>query len=94
MSWPKPMPIVEVEWIDSMQHGGWRTDGEWANTLGPDSLSCRSSGYLYHDDEHSMTIMQSQAANGSLADAIEIPRIAVQSVRVLRQGKARERHSA
>lgn len=94
VSWPKPMPIVEVEWTDSMRHGGWRTADEWAGALGPDSLACRSSGYLYRDDEHSLTLMQSLSINGSMADAIEIPRFAVQSIRVLRQGKARERRSS
>jgi len=94
MSWPKPMPIVEVEWIDSMERAGWRSADDWDRDLALDTLSCRSTGYLYREDDRGVVLMQSQAETGALADAIEIPRMAVQSVRVLRHGKARERHSA
>lgn len=88
------MPIVEVEWIDSQQHAGWRSANTWESDIRPDDLQCRSTGYLFREDTTSVVLMQSISAVGSLADAIEIPRIAVQSVRVLRQGKARERRSA
>ena len=94
MSWPKPMPIVEVEWVDSLHLGGWRSESEWQGATGPDSLQCRSTGYLYQDNQDGMVLMQSLSIGGSMADAIEIPRAAVQSVRTLRHGKAREWRSA
>lgn len=81
MAWPKPMPIVEVIWIDSNGHSGWRQAEKWAEER--TDLTCRSVGYLLSKDREQVRLMQSQSATGCLADAIEIPRVAVLEIRVL-----------
>lgn len=84
MTWPEPMPIVEVDWIDSMQHSGWRVESEWKGRIDAHELECRSAGYLYRDDRQSVVLVQSLSRAGSMADMIEIPRRAVRAVRTIR----------
>ena len=86
-TWPPPMKIVEVRWVDSHVAGKWRTPQEWDEEL-RFSLECRTSGYLYRSTRKHVVIVQSIAAVGQLSsDAMVIPRGAVRSVTVLRSKK-------
>jgi hypothetical protein len=40
-------PLVFVEWIDSHSLAGWQN----LDSLGEESLTCRSVGWLIHDGE-------------------------------------------
>jgi hypothetical protein len=85
MAWPKAMSIVEVEWIDSNSEGGWSSVEQYLKSAtAGDTLACRSTGYLFHKDKRSLTLVQSQSQkSGYVADSITIPRFAVKSLRVI-----------
>lgn len=85
MAWPAPMPLVEVDWIDSHARGGWDETEAWereAAILGP-LLMCRSVGYLFHVAPTFLVLMRDLAASGNMAASQAIPLVAVQSWRAL-----------
>ena len=82
MAWPKPMPLVEVDWLDSVTTGGWGRPRAFRKK---GALRCRTAGYLFSEDEARLVVVQSQAENGDLADSMTIPRAAVLGVAVLRE---------
>ena len=85
MPWPKEMPIVEVEWVDSNAEGGWSSVEKYEATMEEDpSLLCKSSGYLLHKGKRTLMIVQSQSKkSGNIADSITIPRSAIRSLRIV-----------
>lgn len=87
MPWPKPMPVVEVLWVDSHAYGGWKSPEEWTEDLA-EAMWCRSIGWLYARTRQQLVLMQSQGTAGKLSDAIVIPRCAVRQVRVLERGQS------
>ncbi len=88
MSWPKPMPIVEVEWVDSVRHGGWSSPEQYAKGIG-EGKDCRTAGYLFRKDRKSICVALNQGTSddGSICDMMEIPRSAVRSIRVIEKPK-------
>jgi hypothetical protein len=86
MPFPKPMPVVEVEWDDSCSGGGWSTADQYAKR---DVLPACSVGYLLSRDRTRIIIVQSQAENGDVNDCITIPRGMVKQIRVLEKARRR-----
>ena len=81
MSKPKEvLPIVEVEWIDSVRDGGWgkRTRYEAEAVV----MKCRSAGYLLKANRQIVCIIQSldEQKDGNATDSITIPRSCVRSI--------------
>ena len=75
------MKIVEVEWMDTAQEGGWRTLEENAARL-PDRIV--SVGYLITDEDDRIVILQSRQIEGDLgADTTVIPRACVVGTHLL-----------
>lgn len=63
------MPVVEVVWIDSNHMHGWQNLQTIESDTGND-LECRSSGYLFRDNDESVTLVQSTSETG-MFDAIQ-----------------------
>lgn len=85
MAWPKPMPIVEVEWIDSSSRGRWHDPEDVDAWLDGLDLACRSVGYLYRESEDRVVVVQSQAAVDSVAETLIIPRVVITGMTTLRR---------
>lgn len=83
MTYPKAMPIVEVEWLDSAAKGRWSTPEQYREAIGESPLVCRSAGYLFIKNRVRVGLVQSQNATGDVMDLIDIPRSVVRSIRVL-----------
>lgn len=80
MTYARPeMPMVLVMWVDSCQMDGWQ-DVETVERDAGRELECRTVGYLFRDDPHRLTVVQSMSETGMLNAAISIPRVAVLSV--------------
>jgi len=87
MAFPKSVPIVEVEWIDSASGANtWNILESHADQLKP--LPCKSAGYLVRKDREAVSIMQSQSVSGQYTDAMTIPRSCVRKITVLAGKKA------
>ncbi len=83
--WPTPMPIVEVEWMDSMRQNGWDTPSTYDQNIDEsDAGLCRTAGYLYREDKQHVCVVLSQNSEGAICDLIDIPRCAVRSIRKIR----------
>jgi hypothetical protein len=78
------MAIVEVVWIDSNSLSGWHNLTTIEEDTG-NEMECRSTGYLFRDNEDCVTLIQSTSETGMFAAMETIPRCAIQSVTVLRQ---------
>lgn len=84
MVWPKAMPIVEVDWIDSSATHGWVAVDSLTESLDrPDAMLCKSAGYLFRDDAVSVVLVLGQTSEHHCDSSIQIPRCAVRSVRTL-----------
>ena len=77
--------VVEIEWIDSMTNGGWRSIESYKGD--PALALCRTAGYLVEKTKDHITIMQNQSLrSGHVSDSMSIPMVAVKSIRVLKGG--------
>lgn len=75
----KKYPMVEVEWVDSVRTGGWRTVEDYERAAG--SAVCRSIGYTFKSNRKDIVLVQSlDPGNGNVTDSISIPRSAVRKV--------------
>lgn len=73
---------VEVEWVDSSHHSGWRQHDEIMRNRRK-SMRCLSVGLQIAKDKHGITLASS--AHGSeLAGTMSIPKGAIKRVRRLR----------
>ena len=50
----KDRPLVRIRWLDSTSPRGWLALKDWS---GVGSLECESVGYLFAEDEHTITIV-------------------------------------
>ncbi len=65
----KKVPLVVVDWLDAAQHPGWHSGPE-----GLEGANVRSAGYLVGEGKETITLAQSVAEDGSVADVLVIPR--------------------
>ena len=72
----KEYPAVEVEWIDSINSGGWRE-------VPKSDMSCRSVGMLVEKSKDRIILAQNNSAFCA-GHYTEIPRIAVKRIRKLK----------
>jgi hypothetical protein len=72
---PDRLPIVEVEWVDSAGHDGWRDQAEAADLL--PRLGCRVAGYLVHDEPEGIVVALGIGGHGQYLAAMGIPRAAI-----------------
>lgn len=76
----KPPKMVEVFWVDSAFHRGWSSHETKRKEM--QAAGCRTLGYLVDDAGDCIKVAHSvDAENESFADAIAIPRVAVQKIR-------------
>ena len=84
------MKLVEIEWVDSSNAAG----GTWHHKDDIDhgkNLSCRSVGWMLHDQKEYIVIVAHQSfgnADGSLRQVggdMTIPRCAITKIRVIRK---------
>lgn len=83
MAWPKPMPVVSVEWVDSHGESRWQDCEAWK--VEECVLMCRSVGWLWHEDETRVVLAQSFSEGGLMDNLMHIPRCAVRKLTVLRK---------
>ena len=71
--------MVHVDWIDSHGANGWgqKVDEDF-------DLSCQTVGFLLKKSKDRISIAQSTSNQGSIADVIQIPMIAVKKIKYLR----------
>ena len=94
--WPPPMPLVEVYWVDSTGHDGWRDVASRRRVLQDDGLAgcyCRTAGYLVEDVPGWVAVTLGQSASGCLDSMIQIPRQAIVQVRMVQRAREVERHA-
>lgn len=84
---PAPLPIVEVDWIDSHTISGWRSPDEWRECTDTPAR-CRTAGYLLRDDEQAVVIVQQVNDQGDYGEAMVIPKVCVQGFRHLCDGRS------
>jgi hypothetical protein len=78
--------LVEVDWIDSCAHSGWRSFVDARDDSLPSS--CRSIGYMLRRDAKVLVLAQSIDATDEgderFADVLAIPAAVVRRVRRLK----------
>lgn len=89
---PKPenMPVVIVEWVDSMSHTGW--DSQEAHTRlleQPRALHHYSVGFLFKETDEYVAVVQSMGeVVENVSNTLAIPRVAVVNVWKVTDGPA------
>jgi hypothetical protein len=85
MSWPKAMPLVEVEWFDSSSTDEWRPADKWDEHLDEtgEAMHCRSVGWLFRRDRLRLVLFANMSENGALCGMMDIPRVAVRNMRII-----------
>ena len=78
---------VEVEWVDSVTFGGWRSVESYREHTKPETI--RTAGYLLSKTRTHLTIIQSfdVDSEGNITDAITIPRSVVRNLTYLEPKK-------
>ncbi len=72
------LPIVEILWIDSMTHSGWR---DYEEALEKKVASCRSVGYIISKTDDTVTIAQNIAEiEEQVSEITCIPVVAIQVI--------------
>lgn len=71
------MRLVEVEWIDSVSHcdSPWRTREELGKSTEPST--CFSAGWVFHEDDESLTLLMSHNGDEEVGMALTIPKVAI-----------------
>ena len=72
------LKCVIVDWVDSVTCGGWRGEDEKTD------MHCQTIGYLVEKCKDRIIICQSVAACNSRGEHIEIPKVAITSMRYLK----------
>lgn len=80
----KQYALVEVKWIDSAWHQGWKTKRDGA----VQPSHCKTIGYRVRNTKSHLTVAMSVSTNGNFTEAMCIPRGCVVSVRKLKNGEA------
>lgn len=76
--WPEDVKTIAViTWDDSHGIGGWHGGSTWEHEFREFDSTCVSVGYIAHEDERRVWLVQSLSACGSMADAILIPKHAI-----------------
>ena len=85
MKYKRP-PIVLVIWRDSVSASGWRSQDDWRKWIGSDGEIQETVGFLFERTKRHIAIVRStqQVAGGSMDAILQIPAVAVLSVRRLR----------
>lgn len=80
------MRIVEVEWVDSSQQmdRAWYEKSEMTAAAEKGPLTCRSVGYLLHEDARHLSLVNSSTLDGEVGAPLSIPRGCVVAVTELR----------
>jgi hypothetical protein len=72
------LPVVYVEWDDSISRWGWRSPNS-----GDKAEIIRSVGILVSDLKHHVTLSASKAECGDFLDQVKIPRACIRRLRRL-----------
>ena len=82
----KRLPIVLVIWRDSVAANGWRSPDDWHKWIASDGEIQETVGFLFERTKRHIAIVQSvqQSKARSMASLLQIPAVAVLSVRRLR----------
>ena len=85
----KILPIVEVEWVDTMGFPGWSQIKERKNDMEEKDLEVHvSCGYLVAKTKNYIAVAHGQHNEGKVVDStIRIPRCAVRNVTIIRKKK-------
>lgn len=67
--------LAYLEWIDSMQTHGWQLSN--VESLSAEDMTCKSFGFVFAEDAHSITITSSLSSQGGPASLMQIPKIAI-----------------
>lgn len=77
-----PLPILYVEWIDSLGRSGWRHESDLLEWCEAEMLLCKSIGFIFHEDDTSLTLVLSThtsavGAGTQVGDCVRIPKVAI-----------------
>ncbi len=76
--WPKDVKTIAViTWDDSHSISGWQGPTAWKGDFEDFDTTCVSVGYIAHEDDKRVWLMQSLSACGSMAEGMCIPKHAV-----------------
>lgn len=67
--------LAYIEWVDSFGNAGWQP-----NTYKPmprNELICKSFGFVFDEDEHSIVITTSLSFFDAPIDPLQIPKVAI-----------------
>lgn len=71
-------PKVEITWIDSMTHSGWRDIEE---AMEKSVANCKTVGYILRKDEDMIVLAMSWSENAEqVSDVTCIPSVAVEEI--------------
>lgn len=80
------MNIEVIEWIDSCSLSGWSSEKSYRSHA-DETLLCRSAGFVFHETDDRIGIIQSQtdkaAPDTSFDHSMIIPKVAIVSRRIL-----------
>ena len=80
------MKKVEVEWLDSISEGRWYGKDAVIAEATREAMVHRSLGYLLHENEDMVLLAGSRSETGVMVcDTMQIPRVAVLTMRELRR---------
>lgn len=82
----KTLPVVEVEWLDSVGHHGWQPTEQAHAQVGEETMRQRSAGYLLQKSSRCIVLaLSASETTNTVGDLLQIPRSSVVSVTVLRK---------
>lgn len=73
MKMPKTGLLLRIEWNDATSTGNWALPEDVTNA----PVLVESVGWKIKEDRLTITLAQSRAANGRVADTISIPKVCV-----------------
>lgn len=85
MTYPAATRIVEVVWIDSNTIGGWHRTADMLASVTDGAMECRSVGYVFFENDERLVLIGDQNDNDQVAEAMTIPKVAIKSVRDLKE---------
>lgn len=86
---------VEIVWVDSTMRNDWVEIEKARDEVEPDSMECRSVGYVFHEDDEKIVLVGHQASGrtnkdlANVADAMSIPKVAITRITTLVLGKVK-----
>lgn len=90
---PAECRLVYVKWIDSSHQSGW-TPRDEHKPLSVEDMVCETVGFLFHESEHAVEIVQSLSTSEEYDCIMTIPKVVVQDFYDLTRAPTKRRTRA